>query len=85
MTLTYKMQLSEGFWDKILHSEDTAFFKGRNIFSGVLSLKATYQSSGNSFCDFFVKITKESEQPFGTTPYTTLKSQNNRSVWAMFV
>ena len=34
MTLKYEMQLSEGSWDKILHSlsEDTVFFEGRFFF-----------------------------------------------------
>ena len=36
MTLKYKMQLSEGSWDKFLHSKSrTLFFKGRNFFLAV--------------------------------------------------
>ena len=57
------MQLSEGSWDKILHSKSmTQCFLGggRNTFSGGLSLEAIYQISGSSFRDFFVKTTKES-------------------------
>ena len=55
MTLKYKKQLSEGSWDKILHS------KSRTLFStGDLSLEAIHQTSGSSFRDFFVKTTKES-------------------------
>ena len=56
------MQLSEGSWDKILHSKSmTQCFLGggRNTFSGGLSLEAIYQISGSSFRDFFVKTTKE--------------------------
>ena len=55
------MQLSEGSWDKILYSKlGTQCFWKEEIFSGGLSLKAIYQSSGNSFHAFFVKTTKES-------------------------
>ena len=66
MALKYKMKLSEGSWDKILHSrsrtlwfwkEDFFFFF---FFSGGLSLGAIDQSSGSSFRDFFVKTSKES-------------------------
>ena len=63
MTLKYRMPLSEGSWDKILHSkvEDTVFFEERNtFFSGGLSLEAIHQSFGSSFRDFFVKTTKKS-------------------------
>ena len=36
MTLKYKMQLCEGFWDKILHSKwRTLFFEGRFFFLAV--------------------------------------------------
>ena len=60
MILKYKMQLSEGFWDKILHSKSrTLFFDGR-FFSDGLSLEGIHQSSGSSFRDFFVKPTTES-------------------------
>ena len=61
MILKYKMKLSEGSWDKILHSKlRTQFFwKKYNFFSGGLSLEALDQSSGSSFRDFFVKTTKE--------------------------
>ena len=64
VTLKYKMQLSEGSWDKILHSKSrTQCFSKKEIsFSccGGLSLEAIHQSSGSSFRDFFVKTTKES-------------------------
>ena len=41
MTLKHKMLLSEGSWDKILHSMSrTVFFEGTNIFSGGLSLRS---------------------------------------------
>ena len=56
------MQLSEGFWDKILHSKSATqcFSKEDVFFSGGLSLEAIHQSSGSSFRDFFLKTTKES-------------------------
>ena len=63
MTLKYKMKLSEGSWDKILHSKlGTVFLKGRNIFSGGFGFVSwsDRQSSRSSFCDFFVNTTKES-------------------------
>ena len=62
MTLKYKMKLSQGSWDKILHSKlRTLFLEGSNFFfSGGLSLEAIDQSSGSSFHNFFVKTTKES-------------------------
>ena len=61
MTLKYKMQLSEGSWDKILHSKSrTQCFSKEDIFSGGLSPEAIHLSSGSSFRDFFVKTTKES-------------------------
>ena len=61
MTLKCKMQLSEGSWDKILHYKSgTQCFSKEEFFSGDLSLEAIHQSSGSSFCDFFVKTTKES-------------------------
>ena len=61
MTLKYKMKLSEGSWDKIQHWKlrIQRFWK-EDFFSGGLSLEAIDQSSGSSFCDFFVKTTKES-------------------------
>ena len=40
------------------------FLEERNFFPAGLSLEAIYQSSGSSFRAFFVKTTKESEQPF---------------------
>ena len=66
MTLKYKMQLSEGSWIKILHSKSRILcFSKEEIFSsGDLSLEVILQSSGSSFCNFFVKKTKESWQPF---------------------
>ena len=62
MTLKYKMQLSEGPWDKILNSTSrTVLFEEKNkFFSGGSYLEAKHQSSGNSFRSFFVKTTKES-------------------------
>ena len=62
MTLKYKMQLSEGSWDKILHSmsRTQCLWKEDFFFSGGLSLESMHQSSGSSFRDFFVKTTKES-------------------------
>ena len=61
MTLKYKMQLSEGSWDKILHSKSrTLCFRKEEFFSGGLSLEAIHQSSGSSFRDFFVESTRES-------------------------
>ena len=61
-TLRYKMQPSEGSWDKILHSKSRTqrFSKEETFFSGGLSLEAIHQSSRSSFRDFFAKITKES-------------------------
>ena len=58
MTLKYKMKLSEGPWDKILHSKSRTQF-----FCTVLAarlLKRWYQSSGRSFRDVFVKTALES-------------------------
>ena len=62
MTLEYKMQLSEGSWDKILHSKSRpqCFPKEEIFFSGGLSLEVMHQCSRSSFRDFFVKTTKES-------------------------
>ena len=62
MTLKYKLQLSEGSWDKILHSKSRTqrFSKEEIFFSGGLSLEAIHQSSGSSFRDFFAKTTEES-------------------------
>ena len=64
MTLIYKMQLSEGSWDKILHSKSRTQCLLKDFFSGGLSLEAIHQSSGSSFCDsfcdFFLKTTEES-------------------------
>ena len=55
------MQLSEGSWDKFLHSKSwTQVFSKEEFFSGFLSVKAIHQSFGSSFRDFFVKTTKES-------------------------
>ena len=61
MTLKYKIQLSEGSWDKILYSmsRTQCFWKEEKNSCG-LSLEAVYQSSGGSFRDFFVRTTKES-------------------------
>ena len=44
MTLKYKMQLSEGSWDKILHSKSRTqcFWKEEIFLSGDLSLEAIY-------------------------------------------
>ena len=59
------MQLSEGSWDKILHSKSrTQCFSKEEFFSGGLSLEAIHQSSRSSFRDFSAKTTEESEQPF---------------------
>ena len=57
-----KMKLSEGSWDKILHSKSRTqcFWKEDIFFSGGFSLEAIHQSSGSSFCASFVKTTKES-------------------------
>ena len=65
-TFKHRMQLSEGFWDKILHSKlkTQCFSKEEKFFSGGLSLEARHQSSGSRFRHFFVKTTKDSEQPF---------------------
>ena len=60
MTLKYKMKLSEGSWDKILHSRTRCFWKDFFFSSGGLSLDRMYQSSGSSFRASFVKTTKES-------------------------
>ena len=62
MTLKYKMKLSEGSWDKIIHSKlrTQCFWKEEMFFSGSLSLEAIDQSSGSSLRDFFVKTTMES-------------------------
>ena len=62
MTLKYKMQLSEGSWDKMLHSKSRTkcFSKEEILFLGGLSLEAIQQTSGSSFRDLFVKTTKES-------------------------
>ena len=61
MTLKSKMKLSEGSWDKIVHSKlRTQSFWKEKIFSGRLSLKAIDQSSRSGFRDLFVKTTKES-------------------------
>ena len=69
MTLKYKMQLYGGSWDKILHSKSrTQCFLKEDFFSGGLSLEAIHQSSGSRFRDFYVKTTKEINNPFGTTP-----------------
>ena len=58
-TLKYKMQLSEGSWDKILHSKlrIQCFSKEEIFLSGGLPLEAIHQSSGSNFCDFFLKTT----------------------------
>ena len=60
MISKYKMQLSEGSWDKILHSKSRTQCFPKEDFSGDLSLEAIHQSSRSSFRDFFVKTTKES-------------------------
>ena len=65
MTLKYKMKLSEGSWDKILHSKLTTQCFGKEEFfwgggGGGLSFEARDQRSGSSFRDFSVKATKES-------------------------
>ena len=61
ITLEYKKQLSEGFWDKIPHSKSkTKCFSKEDFFSGGLSLEAIHQSSGSRVRDFFVKTTKDS-------------------------
>ena len=62
MTSKYKIRLPEGSWDKILHSKLRALccWKEENFFSGGLSFEVIDPSSGSSFCDFFVKTTKES-------------------------
>ena len=64
MTLKHEMKLSEGSWDKILHSKlrTQCFWKEEFFFffSGGLSLEAIDQSSGGSSHDIFVKTTKES-------------------------
>ena len=61
MTLKYKMQLSEGSWDKILHakSRTQCFSKEEIFFFGGLSLEAIQQTSGSSFPNFFLQTTKE--------------------------
>ena len=66
MTIKYKMQLFEGSWDKILHSKmrTQCFWKEEIFFSGSLSLEVIHHSPGSGFCNFFVKTSKESEQPF---------------------
>ena len=66
VTLKYKMQLSEGSRDKILHSKSRTqcFLEGRNIFFLRFVFRSDIPSSGSIFRDFFVKTTKESEQPF---------------------
>ena len=64
ITLKYKMQLSEGSRNKILHSKSRTqcFSKEEKIGGGGggFSLEAIHQSSGSSFRDFFVKTTRES-------------------------
>ena len=66
MILKYKMKLSEGSWDKILHSKlrTQCLWKEEKKFLAVFFFEAIYQSSGSSFHVFFVKTTKESYQPF---------------------
>ena len=60
MTVTYKMQLSEGFWDKILQSKSRPQrFSEEEFFSGGLALEPIQQSSRSSFRDFLVKTTEE--------------------------
>ena len=60
-TLQYEMKLSEGSWDKILHSKlwTQCFWKEEIFFSGGLSLEEIDQSFRSSFRNFFVKTTKE--------------------------
>ena len=64
MTLKFKMKLSEGSWDKILHSKSRTQCFWREeyffFFSGGLFLEAIDQRSGSSFRATFVKTTKES-------------------------
>ena len=62
MTSEYKMKLSQGSLDKILHSKlrTQCFWKEEGGNSGGLSLEAIDQSSRSSFRDFFVKTSKES-------------------------
>ena len=61
MALKSKMKLSDGSWNKILHSKSrTLCFWQEEFFSGGLSLEAIDQSSRSSFRVFFVKTTKES-------------------------
>ena len=51
MTWEYKMQLSEGSWDKFLHSTSRTqcFSKEEFFFWSCLSLEAIHQSSRSSF------------------------------------
>ena len=60
MTLRYKMQLSEGSWNKILHSKSRKpCFSKEEIFSGSLSLEVMHQSSGSSWLPRKVKTLLE--------------------------
>ena len=62
MTLKYKMQLSEGSWDKILHSKSRiqCFWKKEKNFLAVCLSKRYTKVPKVVFCNFFVKTTKES-------------------------
>ena len=63
MTLKYKMQLSEGSWEKqsyILSGGRSALGSFDFFSPGSLSLEAMHQSSGSSFRNFRVKTNKES-------------------------
>ena len=88
MTLKYKMQLSEGSLDKILHStsrtqcfskEELFFFwGGRGGRGRFVSRSDTPKCSGSSFRDFFVKTTKESWQPFWNHSITRYEHHSQR-------
>ena len=68
ITLKYTIRLSEGFSEKILLSKSRSQCSWKDFFLFfsflAVCLEAIHQSFGSNFRDFFVKTTKENEQPF---------------------
>ena len=70
MTLKYKMQLSEGSWDKILHSKSRThcFSKGKNFLAVFLSKRYT-EVPEVVFATSLWRLPRKVNNPFGTSFY----------------
>ena len=70
MTIKSKMQLSEGSWDKILHSKSRTQRFGKEFFFLAVCLSKQYTLVPEVvFATSLKRLPRKVNNPFGTTPY----------------